>query len=90
VSASEAPCPLCVSRPGADRAERVARVAGVSVEYELQVPALPRSLGLDNRILPDIQGAQAPGVGGAAGGQVPGVSVEVRWRRLSFNDTKEK
>jgi hypothetical protein len=32
------------------------------------------------RILPDIQGA--------AGGQAPSVSIGVRWRRPSFNDSK--
>ena len=48
------PCPLRVSRPGADRAtcsrllyaERAARAAGESVQRELQVFALPRLLGL--------------------------------------------
>jgi hypothetical protein len=34
------------------------------------------------RILQDIEGARA------AGGQAPGVSVVVRWRHPSFNDTK--
>ena len=42
---ARAPCPLCVSRPGADRAERAAQAAGVSVQCELQVLALPRLLG---------------------------------------------
>jgi hypothetical protein len=44
---ARAPCPFRASRPGADRAERAARVAGVSVQCELQVPTLPRSLGQD-------------------------------------------
>jgi hypothetical protein len=38
-------CPLRVSRPGADRAERAAQAAGVSVMCELQILALPSSLG---------------------------------------------
>jgi hypothetical protein len=42
---ARAPCPLRVSHPGADRAERAARAAGVSVQCELQVFALPRLLG---------------------------------------------
>ena len=29
-----------------------------------------------------------PGIQGAAGGQAPSVSIGVRWRRPSFNDTK--
>ena len=41
---ARAPCPLRVSRPGADRAERAAQVAGASVQCELQVLALPISL----------------------------------------------
>jgi hypothetical protein len=39
------PCPLRVSCPGADRAERAVRAPGVSVQCELQVLALPRLLG---------------------------------------------
>jgi hypothetical protein len=42
---ARAPCPLCVSCPGADRAERAAQAAGVSVLCKLQVLALPRLLG---------------------------------------------
>jgi hypothetical protein len=45
---ARAPCPLRVSRSGADRAERAAQAAaGVSVQCELQVLALPSSLGQD-------------------------------------------
>jgi hypothetical protein len=42
---ARAPCPLRVSRPGADRAERAAQAAGVSVQCKLQVLALPCPLG---------------------------------------------
>jgi hypothetical protein len=42
---ARAPCPLRVSRPGADRAERAAQAASVSVQCKLQVLALPRLLG---------------------------------------------
>jgi hypothetical protein len=44
-----APCPLRVSRPGADRADHAAQAAGVSVQCELQVLALPRLLGSRQR-----------------------------------------
>jgi hypothetical protein len=47
VPLTPAPCPLRVSRPGADRAERAAQAAVVSVQCELQVLALQRSLGPD-------------------------------------------
>jgi hypothetical protein len=55
---ARAPCPLRVSRPGADRAERAAQAAGVSVpaacagvsvQCKLQVLALPRLLGSRHR-----------------------------------------
>jgi hypothetical protein len=46
---ARAPCPLRVSRPGADRAERAAQAAGVSVQCELQVLALLRLLGSRQR-----------------------------------------
>jgi hypothetical protein len=42
---ARAPCPLRVSCPGTDRAERAAQAAGVSVECKLQVLALPCLLG---------------------------------------------
>ena len=42
---ARAPCPLRVSRPGADRAERAAQATGVSVQCKLQVLALPGPLG---------------------------------------------
>jgi hypothetical protein len=42
---ARAPCPLGVSRPGADRAERAAQAAGVNVQCKLQVLALPCLLG---------------------------------------------
>jgi hypothetical protein len=42
---ARAPCPLRVSRPGADRAERASQAAGVSVQCKLQVLALPCLLG---------------------------------------------
>jgi hypothetical protein len=42
---ARAPGPLRVSRPGADRAERAAQAAGVSVQCKLQVLALPCLLG---------------------------------------------
>jgi hypothetical protein len=42
---ARAPCPLRVSCPGTDRAERAAQAAGVSVQCELQVLALPCLLG---------------------------------------------
>jgi hypothetical protein len=42
---ARAPCPLRVSRPGADRAELPAQATGVSVQCKLQVLALPRLLG---------------------------------------------
>ena len=42
---ARAPCPLRASRPGADRAERAGQAAGVSVQCDLQVLALPRLLG---------------------------------------------
>jgi hypothetical protein len=42
---ARAPCPLRVSRPGADRAECAAQAAGVSVQCELQVLALPHLHG---------------------------------------------
>ncbi len=45
---ARAPCPLRVSRPGADRIERAVQAAGVSVQCELQVLALPSSLGQDS------------------------------------------
>jgi hypothetical protein len=38
---ARAPCPLRVSCPGTDRAERAAQDAGVSVQCKLQVLALP-------------------------------------------------
>jgi hypothetical protein len=38
---ARAPCPLRVSCPGTDRAERAAQAAGVSVQCKLQVLALP-------------------------------------------------
>jgi hypothetical protein len=44
---ARAPCPLRESRAGTDRAERAAQAAGVSVQCELQVHALLRSLGQD-------------------------------------------
>jgi hypothetical protein len=47
---ARASCPLHASRPGADRAERAAQAAGVSVQCDLQVLALPSSLGLDRRL----------------------------------------
>jgi hypothetical protein len=42
---ARAPCPLRVSCPGTDRAERAAQAAGVSVQCKLQVLALPCLLG---------------------------------------------
>jgi hypothetical protein len=48
---ARAPCPLRVSRPGADRAERAAQAAGVSVQCKLQVLALPRLLDSDDELL---------------------------------------
>jgi hypothetical protein len=38
---ARAPCPLRVSCPGTDRAERAAQAAGVSVQCKLQALALP-------------------------------------------------
>jgi hypothetical protein len=42
---ARSPCPLRVSCPGTDRAERAAQAAGVSVQCKLQVLALPCLLG---------------------------------------------
>jgi hypothetical protein len=61
---ARAPCPLRVSRPGADRAERAAQAAGVSVQCELQFLALPSSLGQDRLrqvMSPDVQLTHGPG-----------------------------
>jgi hypothetical protein len=38
---ARAPCPLRISCPGTDRAERAAQAAGVSVQCDLQFLALP-------------------------------------------------
>jgi hypothetical protein len=53
---ARAPCPLRVSCPGTDRAERAAQAAGVSVQCKLQVLALPclplvETQGLGNTVL---------------------------------------
>jgi hypothetical protein len=58
---ARAPFPLRVSRPGADRAERAAQGAGVSVQCELQVLALPRLLGSRQVMSPDVQLTHGPG-----------------------------
>jgi hypothetical protein len=58
---ARAPCPLRVSRPGADRAERAAQAAGVSVQCELQVLALARLLGSRQVMSPDVQLTHGPG-----------------------------
>jgi hypothetical protein len=57
---ARAPCPLRVSRPGADRAERAAQVAGVSVQCKLQVLALPCLLKSRHVMSPDVQLTHGP------------------------------
>jgi hypothetical protein len=49
---ARAPCPLRVSRPGADRAERASQAAGVSVQCKLQVLSLPCLLGFRQVLRP--------------------------------------
>jgi hypothetical protein len=50
-----APCPLRVSCPGTDRAERAAQAAGVSVQCKLQVLALPCLRWSRHQELPALQ-----------------------------------
>jgi hypothetical protein len=54
---ARAPCPLRVSCPGTDRAERAAQAAGVSVQCKLQVLALPCLLGFKTKESPRVRGS---------------------------------
>jgi hypothetical protein len=57
---ARAPCPLGVSRPGADRAERAAQAAGVSVLCKCRFLRFRASLGQDKILVPEIEAEPLP------------------------------